>query len=160
MTIYTTLKNGWTTCSGGVIFTGDAGLWDASSPYLCGRKFSTAKEKGLGFIPISSHSMGDVLIHRKPADLMISRMPLKVTMGPRTSRTVGRIFGCLAVLTEVWEILSLTRMDQYLKTHNESDMSRFIFLLKSLCLSLQFWSCSQVSVYTVPILSLACYPRQ
>lgn len=76
MTIYSMLKNSSTLCPGGVVFTGDAGLWNTSSPCLSGRMISTAKEKGTGFTPISSNSMGGVLSHRKPANLRISRMLL------------------------------------------------------------------------------------
>jgi hypothetical protein len=69
MTIYSTLKAGWSGCPGGVTFTGDEGLWDAPSAYAWGRIIGTVKENKMGFVPICSHKMGDVLIDRESADV-------------------------------------------------------------------------------------------
>ena len=69
MTIYPTLKEGWSGCPGDVASTGDQGLWDAPSAHAWGRIMRTVKENKMGFIPIRSHRMGDVLIDRKSEDV-------------------------------------------------------------------------------------------
>ncbi|KAJ0139678.1 High-affinity methionine permease [Fusarium oxysporum f. sp. albedinis] len=69
VTIYSTLKTGWSGCPGGVTFTGDEGLWDASSAHAWKRVMKGVNEKAIGFMPIFSHRMGDVLANRKPADV-------------------------------------------------------------------------------------------
>lgn len=82
VTVYPTLKEGWSGCPGGVNFTGDKGLWDASSPYVWGKILETAQEKGMGLAPIRSHRLGDVLGDRKPGDLDdFTHALLIVTMG-------------------------------------------------------------------------------
>ncbi|EWY85953.1 hypothetical protein FOYG_10617 [Fusarium oxysporum NRRL 32931] len=69
VTIYSTLKTGWSGCLGGITFRGDEGLWDASSAHAWKRVMKGVNEKAIGFIPIFSHRMGDVLPNRKPADV-------------------------------------------------------------------------------------------
>lgn len=82
VTVYPTLKDGWSGCPGGVNFTGDKGLWDAPSPYVWGKIIETAKEKGMGLAPIRSHRIRDVLGDRKPGDLDdFTHALLIVTMG-------------------------------------------------------------------------------
>ncbi|KAI9034922.1 uncharacterized protein KD926_005016 [Aspergillus affinis] len=69
MTIYSTLKEGWSGCPGGIAFTGDGGLWDAPSAYAWGRVMRTVNNNKMGFVPIRSHKMGDVLVDRKYGDV-------------------------------------------------------------------------------------------
>lgn len=69
VTVYSTLKTGWSGCPGGVTFTGDEGLWDAPTARAWERILRTVKEKNMGFAPICSHKMGDIFINRKSADV-------------------------------------------------------------------------------------------
>ncbi|KAM0548750.1 hypothetical protein ACHAPJ_009746 [Fusarium lateritium] len=69
VTIYSTLKTGWSGCPGGVTFTGDQGLWNAPSAYAWERVKKRVDEETIGFIPIFSHRMSDILASRKPADV-------------------------------------------------------------------------------------------
>ncbi|KAM0424380.1 hypothetical protein ACHAPT_010300 [Fusarium lateritium] len=82
VTIYSTLKTGWSGCPGGVTFTGDKGLWDAPSAYAWETTMRAVKERTMGFMPIYSHRMTDVLANRKSADVDdFTHASLVVTLG-------------------------------------------------------------------------------
>ncbi|KAG5766100.1 hypothetical protein H9Q72_005850 [Fusarium xylarioides] len=68
-TIYSTLKTGMTGCPGGLCFTGNEGLWDASSAYIWKSIMKRVNDMEAGFKPIFSHQLGDILTTRKPTEI-------------------------------------------------------------------------------------------